>query len=300
MLCLQLASASTLALFSDALNAKVSLLASDSKVNCRIAGGIAFLGTSAIRVSTGSYLGPGDTCGLVFKTATNLTSYSELQFYLRATPNSVYGHIDVKDSANKVVQIQVQYPTTYKQIRIPLKGTLASLNISSIISPLAVEPQISAGAVVYVDEVTLLSRDYFPIFSDETKRGLETIQSWGGNNCQALIQLVGLPVGTRVLQFPVNTWGCGIQFINPSLNLNGFHYLQFNLKSTVAVHIEIHSETAGTKSVAVASTNGLWKAIKLPLSQFNINLSKIIVPFGIIKQEAGTKLVQVNFVRYTL
>jgi len=128
--------------------------------------------------------------------------------------------------------------------------------------------------------------DPFVVFSDST---VETPDYWGHNGMRISINQVDLtaPEGQNTIQVWTTGWG-GFGFFGKLVDASRYEILQFNLKSTAPVKIEIKDASGRSYPVYQPSTDGVWKLVKIPLNEFMaVNKSKIVGSFMATMEDEG-------------
>eukprot|EP01102_Stenamoeba_stenopodia_P019138 TRINITY_DN7134_c0_g2_i1.p1 TRINITY_DN7134_c0_g2~~TRINITY_DN7134_c0_g2_i1.p1 ORF type:complete len:297 (-),score=71.04 TRINITY_DN7134_c0_g2_i1:110-868(-) len=115
------------------------------------------------------------------------------------------------------------------------------------------------------------------IFNDQTTK---TPYTWGsqGMNVKINQQDNGAPEGSKDIQIWTNGWG-GFGFFTAdqtSTDFSAFKTLNFYLKSTATVKVQIQDSNGKSFSSYQASTNNNWQQVSIPLNFFNgVDLTKI-------------------------
>lgn len=272
-----------------------------SRIVCEAVYGKGINGGKAMTAYTTSYAQYYDNCYIKANSGRlNINNFTEIEFFIKAAPKYANkGHVGmyIKDADDVQKGNEADVPTTYTRFRFPIRNTFNGVNFNKILSPFFLELFLVKGDTIYADKVVLRDRDYFDIFSDSTSQGREAIYSWGGYKDCYIKPVSGAPDGDEVLAVPSDTWGCGLFFDTPTLDLSYFSKIQFQLKSKCDVKIEIET-TSDKKSVNVPDTNNKWKLITLNLSQFGLNLKNTRGPFLITKIGDASQEVQVDKIRY--
>jgi len=177
------------------------------------------------------------------------------------------------------------------------------MDFSSALSAFLLELQLGTGEEVRIAEVQLLSRGYFPIFSDETYPGRFEIQPGGATSCQFISNVKVAKEGSEYLRVSPSTWSCFFFYMVPSFDLRGTSGgVRFWLKSSEPTKAVIKGMDMYYASVP--STGGSWKRITLSMSQFGISdpasiLEEVPVPFGIQRVSGrGNQEILVDDVEY--
>jgi len=260
-------------------------------------------------------------CGVFANgTTLNFSNYTELE---------VTAFLDVAggedDDVNEVVNIQFQLQD--------INGHVASVQVQLreqsyvLVYPLANFQGVDLSKItnfainVYninnvdhkrsavIQRVRVTQRTIFRVYTDATSivdtppNGPNTIYSWADPNkppCDPFTVDASAPEGTKVLNIPAGTWGCGIQ--NVPINLATIKSLKFWLRSRTSVLFELADQNGGKVSITVPSTNNVWTSKTITAQELTgggINLSNIIYQFMITKIGNNTAGARVDNVRYS-
>lgn len=290
-----------LVIFSNGLTQGFSLATDEpTRISCTVANGKGINGGKGVAAFTSTYALPNDNCYIKFNSGHGtIGSYTELEFFIRANAVSAshgFAGNEMKDANGNLAGPNAIIPTTYTRFRYPLRNTFNGINLNNLLSPFYMTLFLVPGDAIYADQIVLRSRNYFDIFTSETSNGREVIYSWGGPSC-FVKTVAGAPDGAEVLSVPATTWGCGLFFSDPYLDLSYFSQIQFYLKSPVDVLVEIQSNNQ-KHGVTVPSTNNYWQLITLDLTQFGLDFSQTYGPFLITKVGDASHEVQVDRIRY--
>jgi len=295
------AAAPDLNLFKDGLLAGLTVVTDQpSRIQCRVQNTGGLYGGKSIVAYTDNYALPGDNCYIkAYNGPASIAAYTELEFFIRADPvnhQKGYAGIELKDSANHLDGENANIPIPYTRFRFPLRNTFSGVNLASILSPFYLTLYLVKGDQTIVDQVVLRDRNYFDIFTDATDHGREVIYTWGGPACQVITRN-DAPEGSHALSVPSNTWGCGLFYAEPFLDLSYYTSIQFYLKSSVDVLVELQSNTQ-KGGLTIPSTNGNWQLITRTIASFHVNLSQTYGPFLITKIGSNSGEVLVDRIRY--
>jgi len=229
-----------------------------------------------------------------------VTQFTEIDYYISSYPAEGFATVQMKDVNGNVAGVGTVLPTERTRFSFPIPSIFSSLPLTSIRAPFMLDLQLNPGDVLYVDSVILRTDPYFAIFPETCPTQYERAEllSWGGT---CVIQEYGShTIVQRILRVPSGTWGCGLFFLNPTLDLSSFGFLEFYLTSNVEVKIEVESIDSGKNAVYIPSTGGQQRPVKISLLQFGLDLHNTNAPFMITKvgQNPDSEVV-VEFVRYT-
>lgn len=295
------ASAASVYLFDTSLLAGTSLATNaPDRIGCNVVASGGLGGGPSISVSALAGVLMGDNCYIQFINATaDLTEYTEIEFFIKASPinsNQGYAGFFLVDIAEDSAGPNIPIPTTYTRFRFPLQNTFSPIDLTEIISPFYLNLYLVQGESLTVDNIVLRNRNYFDIFTDSTSNGREIIISWAGTPC-TVVSGVGAPEGSEALLVPANTWGCGLFYNTPDLDLSAFSSIRFMLKSSVPSLLEIET-ASGKTGVQIPSTNNNWKSVNIDLSQFNLDFTHTTGAFLLTKVGDATGQVLVDRIRY--
>jgi len=160
-----------------------------------------------------------------------------------------------------------------------------------------------------IQRVRVTQRTIFRVFTDATSiavtppNGPNVLYSWADPNkppCNPFTVDPSAPEGTKVLNIPSGTWGCGIQ--NIPMNLATIKSVKFWLRSRVDVLFELGDHSGFKVGITIPSTKNIWTSKTIAaqeLTNGGLNLSIIAYQFMITKIGNSTAGVRVDNVRFS-
>jgi len=308
----------TLTVYEDSVNHFNTLWPADT-TNCytqRIANAPAGRGALNISTTSTAFPSPGAGCGSFDGTVRDLTTYSELRFWLRVLNQQFptnfvsFVKIEMQDQVGGKDSVFVPAFSEWIEYSYPVTQFNTGVDLSKIVSPFLITAfSIDRDTTVYVDNIRLINRNgsYF-VYADDTNfrfGAREKLFSWGDAEnattglCTQTSYRPDAPEGFFHIEAGNNVWGCGINDGNSAIDVSAFSNLGFWLRSNQTVKIEIADSAGGKVGVEVPSTGGSWSWTEIPLSSFaGVALDSITWPFMLTKVQEREGVVDFDEVSF--